>query len=213
MARSLVCGTDLTEESRGAFDEALRLGHALGGIVTVIHVVPPAYPAHARVALSASEALAFRQYARRGIDIAARTLDRWVEASAGGGSGPTIETRVLEGNPADVLLETADALDADLIVVGTHGRAGPSRWVLGSVSERVVRLARCATLLVRPKSVEIEQDVPTPEPPCPDCLVKRTSTSGRAWWCDYHQSPHERPRAYAYSSVFDLKHDPYNKVW
>lgn len=54
---------------------------------------------------------------------------------------------VAEGRPLDVILE--QAADADLLVLGTHGRRGPSRWWLGSVAERVVRAADVPVLVTR----------------------------------------------------------------
>lgn len=54
---------------------------------------------------------------------------------------------VAEGRPVDVIL--AAAADADLLVLGTHGRRGPSRWWLGSVAERVVRAAEVPVLVTR----------------------------------------------------------------
>ncbi len=54
---------------------------------------------------------------------------------------------VAEGRPLDVILE--QSADADLLVLGTHGRRGPSRWWLGSVAERVVRAADVPVLVTR----------------------------------------------------------------
>lgn len=51
--------------------------------------------------------------------------------------------------PADEIVALASDVGADVIVVGTHGRRGMRRWVLGSVAESVVRLADCAVLVVR----------------------------------------------------------------
>lgn len=56
---------------------------------------------------------------------------------------------VADGRPVDAILDAAAAADADLIVVGTHGRRGPSRWWLGSVAERVVRGARIPVLVTK----------------------------------------------------------------
>lgn len=56
---------------------------------------------------------------------------------------------VRHDNPGVALVETADAKSADLIIVGSHGRTGFRRVLLGSVAERVVRLAHCAVLVVR----------------------------------------------------------------
>jgi nucleotide-binding universal stress UspA family protein len=54
-----------------------------------------------------------------------------------------------EGEPADVIIDAAKELNADLIVVGTRGRHGAKRLVLGSVSTKVVHGAPCDVLVVR----------------------------------------------------------------
>jgi nucleotide-binding universal stress UspA family protein len=70
-------------------------------------------------------------------------LDRQAEAWDGPG-----KLAVIEGDPVSVILERAGALGADLIVMGTHGRRGFDRWVLGSVTERVLHHAPCPVLTV-----------------------------------------------------------------
>jgi nucleotide-binding universal stress UspA family protein len=59
---------------------------------------------------------------------------------------------VVFGKPGHEILKTAEEWAADLIVIGTHGRAGVSHLLLGSVAESVVRRARCPVLTVRPPS-------------------------------------------------------------
>lgn len=54
-----------------------------------------------------------------------------------------------EGKPADELLATAREWNADLIVIGTHGRSGVSRLVMGSTAESVLRRATCPVLIVK----------------------------------------------------------------
>jgi nucleotide-binding universal stress UspA family protein len=61
----------------------------------------------------------------------------------------TIEHRLLEGDPATVIAETAAETGADLVVMGTHGRTGLTRFVMGSVAEDVLRKAPCPVLTVR----------------------------------------------------------------
>ena len=56
---------------------------------------------------------------------------------------------VREGTPADEILAAAREWEPDLIVIGTHGRSGVSRVVLGSTAESVVRHARCPVVVVR----------------------------------------------------------------
>lgn len=65
--------------------------------------------------------------------------------------GLTVETVVMEGRPAKSILEFAEADEVDLIVMTTHGRTGFSRWVYGSVSEKVLRGTGAAVLIIRPK--------------------------------------------------------------
>jgi nucleotide-binding universal stress UspA family protein len=63
--------------------------------------------------------------------------------------GLAIEYRLEYGDPATVILQTAQDIGADLIVMGTHGRTGLRRLLMGSVAERVVRKASCPVLTVR----------------------------------------------------------------
>ena len=58
-------------------------------------------------------------------------------------------TSVREGDPKRVILDCAAERGADLIIVGSHGRKGIARFVLGSVSEAVARYARCSVEIVR----------------------------------------------------------------
>lgn len=59
------------------------------------------------------------------------------------------EAEVQDGVPATAILSRATALGAWLVVVGTHGRGGVARFVLGSVAEKIVRDAPCSVLVVR----------------------------------------------------------------
>lgn len=68
--------------------------------------------------------------------------------------GVPAHTKVLRGEPARQLLQTAASDDADLIVMATHGRSGLRRFLLGSVADRVVREAGRPVLLVRPPGAD-----------------------------------------------------------
>jgi nucleotide-binding universal stress UspA family protein len=63
--------------------------------------------------------------------------------------GAQLETKVLSGKAADTLADYADGNDFDLIIIATHGRSGVSRWVWGSVAERILRSACVPVLMVR----------------------------------------------------------------
>jgi nucleotide-binding universal stress UspA family protein len=63
--------------------------------------------------------------------------------------GVDTRTEVREGTPHEVILDYADEHDIDIIVMGTHGRTGLSRYLLGSVAERVVRMSDVPVLTAR----------------------------------------------------------------
>lgn len=106
-------------------------------------------------------------------------------------------THVRLDAPAAEIAQLASDLEADLVVVGTHGRRGFSRVLLGSVAEGVVRLAPCQVLVVRPKDVEAVA-TPTIEPPCPRCVATRKQTGGKELWCEQHRERHGRRHTYHY---------------
>ncbi|MEZ4365484.1 MAG: universal stress protein [Kofleriaceae bacterium] len=61
-----------------------------------------------------------------------------------------VETELLDGDAAHEVVRVAEERDVDLIVVGTHGRHGLSRAILGSVSDKIIRTAPCAVLAIPP---------------------------------------------------------------
>lgn len=103
------------------------------------------------------------------------------------------------GNAAQEIASAARSLHADVVVVGPHRRGTLSRWVLGSVSEKVARTAPCAVLVARPREQQ-EEPVVTIEPPCPDCLAVRASTSQPDAWCQSHTRKPRRD-AHRYSEL------------
>ncbi len=64
-------------------------------------------------------------------------------------AGLDVEKRLAEGDPVTQILEVAGAINADLIVTGTHGRTGLGRLLMGSVAEQVLRKANCPVLTVK----------------------------------------------------------------
>jgi nucleotide-binding universal stress UspA family protein len=78
-------------------------------------------------------------------------LDRLARTKCSANLGQVL---VKTGDARDVINETAKQLGIDLIVMGTHGRRGISRALLGSVAENVVRTAPCAVLTVRLRELD-----------------------------------------------------------
>jgi nucleotide-binding universal stress UspA family protein len=96
--------------------------------------------------------------------------------------------------PAEEIAQTAADLEADLVVVGTHGRRGISRLLLGSVAEAVVRLAPCPVFVVRAKTLPAEAT--KIEPPCARCVQTRVETGGKEFWCEQHRAHHGQRHTY-----------------
>ena len=82
------------------------------------------------------------------IEEASRRLTDIVRTAA----RPNLTTEVLVGWPVGAIVQDATLRDADLIVMGTHGRSGLAHALLGSVAERVLRTAPCPVLTVRDTS-------------------------------------------------------------
>jgi nucleotide-binding universal stress UspA family protein len=96
--------------------------------------------------------------------------------------------------PSEEIAQLASDLEADLVVVGTHGRRGFSRFLLGSVAEATVRLAPCPVLVVRPKAAP--QPGPMIQPPCPKCVEARLQSRGAELWCEQHRERHGQRHTY-----------------
>ena len=75
--------------------------------------------------------------------------------NVGRASNVGVESIILEGNPANELLDFAARNDVDLIVMGTHGKTGTHRFLIGSVSENVVRHSERAVLVARGESADL----------------------------------------------------------
>jgi hypothetical protein len=112
-------------------------------------------------------------------------------------SAVRVNAHVYPGFPATEILKLAEDMRADLIVVGTHGRVGVKRLLMGSVAEEVMREARCPVLVMRARNYEKHPDL-APEPPCPQCVAVRDQTSGAARWCPGHDRPWVPAHRYAY---------------
>jgi len=101
---------------------------------------------------------------------------------------------VVLGVPSLALVQLASELDAQLLVVGTHGLHGVARWLLGSVADGVVRQAHCPVLVIPPPAKTLS--APTIEPACPRCLEARARSGGNELWCEQHRERHGRRHTY-----------------
>ncbi|WP_267640114.1 universal stress protein [Haloarchaeobius amylolyticus] len=130
---------DGSDASEAAAEHAIDLATRYDAGVTVMHVVDDdLLPLDAR-----SQQLVERLEAE-----AADIVTEVVEWATEAGVMP-IERRIVRGSPADEILTAIDEKDVDLVVLGSHGRSGIDKFIMGSVSERVVRQSPVPVLTVR----------------------------------------------------------------
>jgi nucleotide-binding universal stress UspA family protein len=142
--RRILAALDGSEASARGLREALRLAKTEGAQLWVVHVVNERYPYAPLVGAPPIDLIpALMQDGRRILDEAvALAAEQGVQATPVLLSSP-------EHSAADSIVEEARKQQADLIVLGTHGRRGLARLVLGSDAELVVRHATVPVLLVR----------------------------------------------------------------
>jgi nucleotide-binding universal stress UspA family protein len=143
--RRILCATDLSPASEPAWEETRLLARVLGAEVLLLHVLPlMAIPFEGYFPPSLYQEIAEATEREAGA-----ILDTWLAKLA----DPRVKarSRVVEGAPALRILEVAREEGSDVVVVGTHGRTGMGRILLGSVADRVVRAAPGPVVTVRPQ--------------------------------------------------------------
>ena len=141
--RRILCPTDFSDYSRRALDHAMAIARWYGSTVTALHVVSStpvvaSYPGPVVLepivltAISRAELLA--------------NVKTFIDAETV--PGVPVEAVIRDGQAAAEIVAQAASMDADLLVIGTHGRSGFERLLLGSVTEKVLRKARCPVLTV-----------------------------------------------------------------
>jgi nucleotide-binding universal stress UspA family protein len=141
--RRILVPTDFSEQSERAWTTARRLARALGAEVLLAHVVVEA-PLFGESPWSMGRVTEVYESGRAWGE---KTLEEW--AAAARAEGVTVRTVLRSGVPHREIVALAAEEQADLIVIGTHGRGGVDRALLGSVADRVIRLASCPVLSVR----------------------------------------------------------------
>jgi nucleotide-binding universal stress UspA family protein len=143
--RLILCPVDFSDFSRRSVDHSMAIARWYGASVTALHVYPLPTVAAAPTGPIIMEPTLLTVSGREQLLAAARRLLDVERA-------PGIQTDAVirEGTVAAEILAQADSMQADLVVIGTHGRSGVDRWLLGSVAEKVLRKSRCPVLTVPP---------------------------------------------------------------
>jgi nucleotide-binding universal stress UspA family protein len=141
--RRILCPVDFSDHSRRALDHAIAIARWYKSTVTVLHVFSPA-----PVASFGPGPVVFEPIVLTSVDRDQLLADTKAFADTENVPEVALEAVVREGNTAGEILEQATSMKADLLVIGTHGRSGFERVVLGSVAERVLRKASCPVMTV-----------------------------------------------------------------
>jgi|RhiMethySRZTD1v2_1073278.scaffolds.fasta_scaffold28617_8 nucleotide-binding universal stress UspA family protein len=186
----IVVGVDYSESCALALNEAFALAAQQGAEPHVVHVAAVYggvlggftgnHLEHAKTQLESYVQM---------------QLEKYVEANPGNAGFERVCTHQRDGFPAEEIVQLAVDLEADLVLVGTHSRRGVERLLLGSVAERVVRIAPCPVLVVRAKKAS---KIPEIEPVCPRCQKAREESVGKQLWCETHRERHGIRHTYHY---------------
>jgi nucleotide-binding universal stress UspA family protein len=140
--RRILCPTDFSACSTRALEHAFALAAWYEAALTVVHVLPDTMAPASELAYMGNPMLldpALRESLQAELSSVVAPARR---------AGLRADGDFREGKPAAEVVKAARELHADLVVMGTHGRSGFSRWVLGSVAETVLRRAPCPVLTI-----------------------------------------------------------------
>lgn len=148
----ILAPVDFSKCSRSALNYAISLADQLGAKLRIVHIceVPALVSPDLVVTIP---------------DQPTQTISEWVRNEADSGmaefmaelaipEGVEIETKLIAGDAPDRIAKEAAEYDADLIVMGTHGRKGMAHLIMGSVAERTLRIAPCPVLTIRSNEKE-----------------------------------------------------------
>jgi nucleotide-binding universal stress UspA family protein len=194
----IVAACDYSETAELALEQAIEIGASRSSaelhVVNVVSLVPPAvfldlpvYVGPRGIPITEARADLARHVEK--------TIERVRDARGWHADvpSPRVVAHVRVGIPAEEIAQLCADVEADLAMLGTHGRRGVARILLGSVAEGVVRLAPCPVLVVRPKKILVG---PAIEPACPECVETRRSTNGQSLWCAQHSERHGQRHTY-----------------
>lgn len=135
--------SDFSKASRAAFKKAIEMAKMMRATLDLLHVMAPV-PILGDGYISPKT---YDQLLTSATESARRQMERLVKTARAAGVKAT--SAIVQGVPADSIVRAARAKHADLLVMGTHGRTGFSRFLLGSVASRVVATSPCPVLTVR----------------------------------------------------------------
>jgi nucleotide-binding universal stress UspA family protein len=146
MIKSIVVGTDGSDTAKKAVQEAADLAGAVGAAINLVSAYVPVSNQRLREeARQAPDDVQWQVTPREDVD---QMLEEAEEQVTEAGV-KDVNKHAREGDPADAILDVAEEVGADLIIVGNKGMSGAKRFLLGSVPNKVSHHAPCSVLIVR----------------------------------------------------------------
>ncbi|MGP8321017.1 MAG: universal stress protein [Methanosarcinaceae archaeon] len=139
--RKIMIATDGSEPNKKAISYGIEFARLSGAKVYVVYVVDTA--TFSSIPMDSGWEVMYELLQKEGTEAIQHTLD---DAKA---SGVLVESSLLEGHPSQEIIEFAQDNDIDMIVLGTLGKSGLDRFLLGSVAEKVTRNSGIPVLVVR----------------------------------------------------------------
>ncbi len=150
--RTILCPVDFSLESRSAIRYAKEFAAGMGAFVLLLHVVDMPEDV---------ETLATMEAIERDVEMCIKKrMDMLIDELSV--EGIKVEQSIDIGDPLQVILQKASEIDANLIIMGTGGKKGLKRLIMGSVTEHVARGADCPVLVVKHngKGFVVDDDKP-----------------------------------------------------
>jgi nucleotide-binding universal stress UspA family protein len=137
--KKILIAHDGSKSSEKALKKAFQIAETFGSSLTVLSVIPELY---------LTELMEMDRV--RILDTMAKeTREMMEKIKAKSKHVKSLKTVIKQGDPADEILNAAERMKADVIITGSHGRHGAQRFLLGSVSSKIVDHAECDVLVVK----------------------------------------------------------------
>jgi nucleotide-binding universal stress UspA family protein len=145
MYDSIVIGTDGSETAKEAVRQATELAKTLGSAIHLVSAYEPVPEGRLKQERAdVPDDLQWMVNPKEDVNTTLEETGKELEEA-----GVKVETYAREGDPADAILDVAEEVGADLIVVGNKGMTGARRFLLGSVPNKVSHHAPCSVMIIR----------------------------------------------------------------
>ena len=144
LVKKILIATDGSEYTKNAVEYGVDLAKSTGAKLYAVYVIDTA--AFASIPMDAAWESMYELLKQEGDESTGYVAEK------AGEEGLEVERFTVEGHPADEIIKTAEKNSVNLIIMGTLGKSGLDRFLLGSVAEKVVRTSKIPVLIVRGKS-------------------------------------------------------------